>query len=112
MQGQAINIGSFSVKSVLLTNCLHLPIFADWLLQAASTEWRRMIVRLNGKEDYNTIDPHDRGDVEFMQVAGLTPSEATKIMNDPMWHRVVMLRDPAVRLLSAYLDKFVMHPHK
>jgi len=33
--------------------------------------------------------------------------EATAMMNDPTYKRVVFLRDPASRLLSAYLDKFV-----
>jgi len=28
-------------------------------------------------------------------------------MNDPTWTKAVFFRDPAKRLLSAYLDKFV-----
>jgi len=37
----------------------------------------------------------------------LSPENATIIMNDPSYRRAVFLRDPASRLLSAYLDKFV-----
>jgi len=45
----------------------------------------------------------------YMQVRGLSLEESTAIMNDPSWKRVLFLRDPAHRLLSAYMDKVVEH---
>lgn len=52
-------------------------------------------------------DPHFRGDKPlFNKIENETT--ATALMNDPEWTKFAFFRDPAERLLSAYLDKFAM----
>jgi hypothetical protein len=50
-------------------------------------------------------DPHFRSNKPLLKSLPLEQVEA--IMNDPTWTKAVFFRDPAKRLLSAYLDKFV-----
>ena len=50
-------------------------------------------------------DPHYRPDKPVLNKVA-TPEEATHAMNDRNFTKFVFFRDPAERLLSAYLDKF------
>ena len=50
-------------------------------------------------------DPHFRPDKPVLNKVA-TPEEATHAMNDRNFTKFVFFRDPAERLLSAYLDKF------
>ena len=101
---------------VLYDVCIYITLGVLFYTPVACTEWRKFLVRLNGNKDYN-LDPHigvpDPNQLmEPMRVRNMTTTEASRIMNDPEWRRIIFLRDPATRLLSAYLDKFVNHPAK
>ncbi len=74
--------------------------------KVACTEWMRMILRLKGDARWR-MEPHFLSNKPL--VSQLPIENATHIMNDPSWTKAVFFRDPAERLLSAYLDKFVQH---
>jgi len=76
--------------------------------KVACTEWMKLFFRLMGKGRDNgrwNNDPHFRGDKPLFNRL-MNETEATAIMNDPAWTKFAFFRDPAERLLSAYLDKF------
>ena len=54
-----------------------------------------------------------RGDPHFSKnkplLKHLPLERVNAILRDPDWTRAVFFRDPARRLLSSYLDKFVQH---
>ena len=77
--------------------------------KTASTELIKLMYRLEGDPKWMK-DPHFRGDAPTL--ATLSLAEATNIMNDPSITKAVFLRDPLTRLLSAYLDKFVLSPKR
>ena len=66
--------------------------------QCASQQTERQRNRWKG-------DPHFRPDKPVLNKVA-TPEEATHAMNDRNFTKFVFFRDPAERLLSAYLDKF------
>ena len=70
----------------------------------ACTEWIRMMYRMTGDSQWQ-LDPHFRGGKPLFNK--LPPENATALINDPAITKAVFFRDPASRLLSAYLDKFV-----
>ncbi|KAJ8608927.1 hypothetical protein CTAYLR_005296 [Chrysophaeum taylorii] len=75
--------------------------------KVACTEFMRLFFRLQGKNKDRGRwrgDPHFRSDKPLF--SGIDPEEATQIINDPEWTKFVFFRDPAERLLSAYIDKF------
>ena len=51
------------------------------------------------------LDPHFKKNKPLLK--SLPLEEVEEIMNDPTWTKAIFFRDPAKRLLSAYLDKFV-----
>lgn len=72
------------------------------------TEFMKLINRMNNRSDWN-YPPHFQKD--YPALSKLSPKRATQIMNDPTWTKAVFFRDPAERLLSAYIDKFLRN-HK
>jgi len=68
-------------------------------------EWKSFMSRLNRRNVH-----HPSSDVSSFAMSSLTAEEATSIMNDPSWHRVAFIRDPALRLLSAFLE--LMRPYE
>lgn len=81
----------------------HRLIFCS-IPKAASTALIRLVYRLRGDKHWRS-DPHFRPNAPTL--AKWNRQEASKVMNDPNWIKIVFLRDPLVRLLSAYIDKFV-----
>jgi hypothetical protein len=70
------------------------------------SEWLKFFRFSWGAGDYLSY-PHLKNDrLEFM-VQSLSLEKAEELLNDPTWTRAVFFRDPAERLLSAYLDKIV-----
>jgi hypothetical protein len=59
-----------------------------------------------GAEDYLSM-PHNKNDREEFLLGRLSRSMATQLIQDPTWTKAVFFRDPAERLLSAYLNKIV-----
>ncbi|KAH8063706.1 chondroitin 4-sulfotransferase [Aureococcus anophagefferens] len=83
----------------------HRLLFAA-VPKAACSEFMRLFHRLRNDSDWRSRNPHFRGDRPLL--SALAPDRATEILNDPSWTKAVFFRDPASRLLSAYLDKFVV----
>lgn len=54
--------------------------------------------------------PHQPGINGLTYFYDFSVEEANAMVNDPSWTRVIFLRDPLARFLSAYLDKIVRHP--
>lgn len=75
--------------------------------KVACTEFIRLIYRLRGDKLWWT-EPHFRAGAPTLTAVGRDGANA--ILNDPNWTKAVFFRDPAARLLSAYLDKFVDSP--
>ena len=75
--------------------------------KVACTEFMRLFFRLKSenKDTKWKQDPHFRQDRPlFNKIMNVTT--ATRLINDPSWTKFAFFRDPAERLLSAYLDKF------
>jgi hypothetical protein len=76
--------------------------------KVASTEWKRMFMRMNGNPDWCT-----RGNShaeEFNKITTLqdyAPEIATAMMTSPEWTKAAIFREPKERVLSAFLDKVV-----
>ena len=75
--------------------------------KVACTEFIRLIYRLRGDAQWWT-EPHFRSDAPTLMSLGR--DDANAILNDANWTKAVFFRDPAARLLSAFLDKFVDSP--
>ncbi|CAM9137310.1 unnamed protein product [Phaeothamnion confervicola] len=80
--------------------------------KAGSSQVHQLFLRLHGSPDWNSghiQQIHFHRDISHFKASSvLSPQRATEIFNDPSWTRAVLFRDPATRLLSAFLDKFVM----
>ncbi|KAJ8598506.1 hypothetical protein CTAYLR_001375 [Chrysophaeum taylorii] len=77
--------------------------------KVACTELIKLVYRLSGDGAWRS-EPHFRNDAPTLDKLGMR--EASAVMNDPTWTKVVFLRDPLTRLLSAFLDKFVESPRR
>ena len=77
----------------------------------ACSEWFKLFFRLGGDKRWRD-EPHFKSGARYgMDFNRLDPAEATALLNDPSWSKVVFFRDPLERLLSAFLDKFVHGNH-
>ena len=70
--------------------------------KVACTEWIRLFIRMSGAPDWQS-DPHYRDDRPLFSAFPL--DDINRIINDPAWTKAVFFRNPAERILSAYLDK-------
>ncbi|KAL3784242.1 hypothetical protein HJC23_013529 [Cyclotella cryptica] len=68
------------------------------------TQWIQFLRFTFGAKDYLS-SPHIKPEVFAMRYDKMNEEAQMKILNDPEWKFVAFLRDPAERLLSAYLDK-------
>ena len=59
-----------------------------------------------GAGDYLS-KPHFKQDLTEFHLSSLPLKQAEAMLTDPTWTKAVIFRDPAERLLSAYLDKIV-----
>ena len=87
---------------VLVNRSHRLVLFT--IPKVGCTELIKLMRRLDGARDWRD-SPHYKEDRSFLADMGL--ERAMEILNDPRWTKAAALRDPAERLLSAYLDKFV-----
>lgn len=56
--------------------------------------------------------PHDPANNGLKYLYHYTLEEASEMMTSPEWTRAIMVRDPKLRFLSAFLDKSVSNDHK
>jgi hypothetical protein len=68
------------------------------------TEWLKFFRFSYGAGDFQSF-PHRKMDREEFMVRSLPLDVAQDLWNNPSWTKAVFFRDPAERLLSAYLDK-------
>jgi hypothetical protein len=68
------------------------------------TNWLQFIRFVMGAHDYVSF-PHGKPDLLMWSFDKLQPEVQEQIWNDPEWTFAAFLRNPAERLLSAYLDK-------
>lgn len=97
-------------EAALLTLSHHVLVNEPYRLvlftipKVGCTQLIKLMRRLGGAPDW-TDAPHYKTDRPFLQSLGL--ERANEILSDPSWTKAVVFRDPAERLLSAYLNKFV-----
>ncbi|KAL7521008.1 hypothetical protein ACHAWX_005702 [Stephanocyclus meneghinianus] len=88
----------------------HLTLFPSAKLafcgipKVSITQWLQFLRFTFGAKDYQAF-PHAKPDIKLMRFDRLEEKSQMKILNDPEWKFAVFLRNPAERLLSAYLDK-------
>ena len=70
------------------------------------SEWIKFFRRSYGARDYLST-PYFKEDTSEFQMSNLPLAKAQALWNDPTYTKAVIWRDPAERLLSAYLDKIV-----
>lgn len=69
------------------------------------TEWLQFFRYTLGARDYLS-NPHFKTDLQEFHLARLSNAQIANILTDPTWTKAVFFRDPAERLVSAYLDEF------
>ncbi len=83
----------------------HKLIFCA-MTKCGSTQWRRMLRRLNGAEsDYLTRDPHPPNTNGLTPMQVLPVAKVTAMVKDPSYTKAIFVRSPVTRVLSAYRDK-------
>jgi hypothetical protein len=70
------------------------------------TEWIKFLRYTIGAGDYLSM-PHYKLDRMDFMVSSLSIEKASQLLDNPEWTKAVLFRNPAERLLSAYLDKVV-----
>ena len=66
------------------------------------TQWLQFLRFTLGAKDYQSL-PYFKKDIEWFYLDSLRPQVQQHVWNN--WTRAMLIRDPAERLLSAYLDK-------
>jgi len=98
----------------LLVSTKHRAIFTP-IAKNANTSLKRLFVRLSGhplSEQIlsDNIHIHLTSNPTGLSLCDYSREEATQILNDPEYFRFVVFRNPLVRAVSGYLDKFVRNP--
>jgi hypothetical protein len=80
------------------------------------TVWKMLFRRMMGyadwqSQDYSSFQPHNPGVNGLKYLYQYSLEEASEIMTSPEWTRAIMVRDPKLRFLSAFLDKAVSNNH-
>jgi hypothetical protein len=80
------------------------------------TVWKQLFRRMMGYEDWKSQDytkllPHDPETNGLKYLYHYSLEEANTMMTSPDWTRAIMVRDPKLRFLSAFLDKAVSNDH-
>lgn len=87
---------------VLVSDQLRLVLFT--VPKVGCTQLIQLMRRAEGATDWRD-DPHYKLDRPLLKNLGR--HRVNEILRDPTWTKATVLRDPAERLLSAYLDKFI-----
>jgi hypothetical protein len=78
--------------------------------KAASSEWLRFFAKLQGLSTYcDNPHLHDNKTNGIKRLCDFSTEEAQRMMLDPTWTKAIFVRNPKTRILSAYLDKSVVH---
>jgi len=81
------------------------------LAKNACSSLKRMVASLGGVELEPGEDIHIKLDTNRtgLQFADRSEEDIRKALSGPDWMRFVVIRDPFDRLVSAYIEKFVLH---
>jgi len=77
--------------------------------KAASTEWIRMLTRMTGNPSWCATWIHKAEVNKLKRLYDYSIADAQKMMTSPEWTRAIFVRRPLERVLSAFLDKAVVH---
>jgi hypothetical protein len=79
--------------------------------KSASTEWKRFFTRLQGNPNWCAEQSmiHKKHVNKLKLLSDFSLEEAQMMMTSPSWKKAVFVRHPKPRLLSAFLDKAVVH---
>lgn len=73
--------------------------------KAGITQWLHLLRFMMGAKDYQSV-PYCKKDLESFRFDRMTPELQARVWtSNSSWTKAVFLREPAERLLSAYLDK-------
>ncbi|CAB1096481.1 unnamed protein product [Ectocarpus sp. CCAP 1310/34] len=75
------------------------------IAKVACAEWRKTLRWMLGIPDWDTGPIHDQGKNGIPLLARRKARDIELMMNDDSWLKFVVVRDPADRLLSAFLNK-------
>eukprot|EP00752_Nemacystus_decipiens_P002300 g2176.t1 len=75
------------------------------IAKVACAEWRKTLRWMLGIPDWDTGPIHDQGKNGIPLLALRKVRDVELIMNDDSWLKFVVVRDPADRLLSGFLNK-------
>jgi Sulfotransferase family len=80
------------------------------------TVWKQLFRRMEGANDWYSQDwikmlPHNPEKNGLKYLYNYSNEEANIMMTSPEWTRAMMIREPKIRLLSAFLDKAVAGDH-
>jgi len=78
--------------------------------KVGSTGFKQLFLRMTGSElwkERNADQLHWKATTHLRTLSNYTLEEAQVMMTSPNWNRVIFVRDPKERLLSAFLDKVV-----
>lgn len=75
--------------------------------KAANSNWKYLIRKWEGLKDYADLpSAHHQLTSGLRYLSDYSVPEAQQILVDPSYFRFVFVRDPYLRLLSCYMDKF------
>ncbi|CAN0075499.1 unnamed protein product [Scytosiphon promiscuus] len=77
------------------------------IAKVACAEWRKTLRWMLGIPDWDTGPIHDQGKNGIPLLARRKARDVELVMNDSSWLKFVVVRDPADRLLSGFLNKCV-----
>jgi len=69
------------------------------------SRWRRLTRKAEGIAEWKDANAHNYKLNGLTYLAQLDPATASALMNDPQYLSFVIVRNPFVRILSAYIDK-------
>mmetsp|Transcript_6687 Transcript_6687/g.14671 ORF Transcript_6687/g.14671 Transcript_6687/m.14671 type:complete len:463 (-) Transcript_6687:82-1470(-) len=72
--------------------------------KVSTSEWFKFLRFTAGATDYLSM-AHYKPDFNRLRLDGMRPETQKELWDSRTWTRAVFIRDPAQRLLSAYLDK-------
>lgn len=75
--------------------------------KAASSNWKYLIRKLEGFPDFADLSvAHHHNKSYLRYLSDYSPSEVTQILSDKEYFKFAFVRNPYIRLLSCYMDKF------
>lgn len=77
--------------------------------KAGITRWLSFLRFTFGAKDYLS-NPYYKEDIKGFHLDEMRPSVVEEVLTSPNWTRAILIREPAERLLSAYLDKVQNKP--